>query len=86
MPARKFAPINWIQWLSLFTAVSLAILMVFNVIRIDNAHRETNDSIKTVLCYFEQRTLSNPLLTDEQKHQAIRLYADALQQINEQPC
>lgn len=86
MNSRSFRPINWVQWISLATALSVAILMPFLVIRIQNGHRETNATIRTLLCYFETRTLASPTLTVAERRQAIAIYREALTQIGEPDC
>jgi hypothetical protein len=82
----KLLPLNWVQWLSLLTVAALSILMPFLIIRVENAHRDTNNSIRSVLCYFEHRALESPQLTEAQKRQAVRIYAQALAQIGEPAC
>lgn len=82
----KRYPLNWIQWLTLFTALSLAVLMPFIVLKLEHGRRDTDDSIRTVLCYFESKALQSSILTARQKHQAVVIYAQALAQIDEPSC
>lgn len=80
------APLNWVQWLSLLTVAVFAVTLPFLVIRLDNAHRDTNNSLRTILCFFEAKALSSPQLTAAQKHQAAAIYRQALVQIQEPAC
>lgn len=82
----SFRPINGIQVLSLLTVLFLAVYVPWQFLRVQHAHMDTNNSIRTVLCYFEIRTLQNPQLTVRQRRQAITLYNDVLARISEPSC
>lgn len=83
---RKHVPLNWVQWMSLLTTIALAVVLPIIVIQLDNARRDTENTIGRILCFSEIRTLQNPKLTPLQKRQAIQFYNGALAQINEPAC
>lgn len=84
MPRTKlyawWPPFNSMMVLGLGAAV---IWFAGSVATLDN---HQNDSIRTVICSFETRTLANGQLTAAEKRQAIAVYTQALAAIRLPAC
>ena len=83
---RHFAPLNWIQWVSLALAFTVAFTIPILYMRIQHVQHHQNDAIQAIICFAEKRARSSPVLTVKQKHDAIRFYQRAIADAHLQPC
>jgi hypothetical protein len=79
-------PVNWIQWLTLMTVVTIGIIVPVLIVQINNVQRHQNDALRTILCFSEARIRISPTLTPKQRRDAIKFYDDALARIDAKPC
>lgn len=75
---RRIMPLNWVQWLSLFTALALAILMPIIILRIQNVQHHQNDALHSIICQVEAVQKHSPLLSAQQRRQDLRFWDKAL--------
>lgn len=54
--------------------------------RIEHVQAHQGDSLRTMICYFEERTTKSKQLNSEQKLQGIRTLETALRKARLQPC
>lgn len=78
--------LNWVQWVSLFTTCVVVVTLPLILLDLSNAHVDTNNALRQLVCSFEQDTLKSPKITAAQKRQVVRFYDHALAKINEPPC
>ena len=66
--------------------LALAVVSTLLVIRDQQSTTSQNNSLRTVICLFERRTIASPQVTAAQKHRAVSIYNQALSAINERGC
>lgn len=90
-------PLNWVQWVSLLTAVAVSVLLPLIVIQINSeaaarAHTAAAEqaaqtrTLRTLVCFFEAKSLANPRLPAQQKQQTVAVFSAALRRIHAKPC
>lgn len=82
----RFAPLNWIQWMSLALLFVVSFTTPILYMRIQNVQHHQNDAIRSIMCFAEHRARISPVLTGKQKREAIRFYTQAIADANLQPC
>ena len=83
---RAARPINWIQWVTLITLLCVAVTVPIIFVRLNNVANNQNKALRTVLCFFQARTLANPKLPESQKQQTVVVFGEALSLIREHRC
>lgn len=66
--------------------LALAVMTALLVVQQTQASQRQGDAIRSVLCFFEVRALQSPQLSAKQKQEAVRIYAQALETIDQRPC
>lgn len=76
--SKRFAPLNWIQWLTLLCTLALSILMPIIVLKIQDVQNHQNDALHTIICKVELAQKHSPLLSAQQKRQDLLFWDKAL--------
>lgn len=84
--SRPRFPINWIQWLSLITALAVMVTVPIILVRLSDIANQNRKAIRDELCFFEDKTLKNPNLTPQERKQTTRIFAEALATIHSKSC
>lgn len=80
----RFLPLNWVQWLSLATAVSLAIIMPIIVSQLQSVQGHQDRALHSIICFVEYREKAT--LPPKRKQQAVEFWAKALRDAHLSPC
>jgi sensor histidine kinase regulating citrate/malate metabolism len=86
------APLRWRVVTDVAIVLSVAAFALTALLFYERIHdsrksqADTNQAIRTVLCYAQQQSEADPLRTQQQRARAVRFYTEALKKINELPC
>ena len=83
---RHFAPLNWIQWMSLALAFAVAFTIPILYLRIQDVQHHQNDALRSIMCQAEHVVRVRPGIPAKQRAQAIRFYETALDRAHLAPC
>lgn len=82
----RHLPINWIQWLTLTLAFTVAFTIPVLYLRVQHVQEHQNDALREILCFAEVRVRETPHLSSLQRRQAILFYRQALSDAHLKPC
>lgn len=82
----RHLPINWIQWLTLTLAFTVAVTIPVLYLRVRHVQQHQNDALREILCFAEVRVRETPRLSTMQRRQAILFYRQALVDAHLKPC
>ena len=83
---QRVRPLNWVQWLSLLLALTVAFTTPILYLRIAHIQSHENDALREILCFAEVRVRETPRLSTMQRRQAILFYRQALVDAHLKPC
>lgn len=89
MTPHRYAPLNWIQWVTLILLVGMLVTVPILFVRITNLQRHQGDGLRSVICLIEARVQHTPpsaTFTLKQKRQALQFYDEALSKARLAPC
>ncbi len=85
----EFVPLNLIQWLTLVTAVTTAVLVVIIVHQGRTQRQQADSGLRTFICFFEKAALHpnhQAPPTGDQKKYIVHFFNNVLDKINEPRC
>ena len=83
---RHSLPINWIQWLTLALAMTIAVTTPVLFFRIQDVQHHQNDALDSIICHAERVVRSSHDIAPKQRTQALRFYEQSLQDAHLKPC
>jgi hypothetical protein len=83
---RHLSPINWIQWLTLALAVTVAITVPILYFRIGGVQAHQNDALRSILCRAAHVVRTQPGIPAAERRRAERFYRTALKDAHLAPC
>ena len=86
MTTHRLIPINWIQWVSLLTSMSVAVLLPLFIIQGRQQRVRANEGLRVFVCHFEAAALKSPHQTPQQVHRVHVFFANVLTAIHQPPC
>ena len=89
MKPQRFVPLNWIQWVSLLTTMSVAVILPLMIIQGRQQRAQANEGLRTFICYFESAALHprhGPPPSATQKRDIDHFFSDVLTAIHQPPC
>lgn len=82
----RYVPLNWIQWLTLTLCAAVAIGFSYGFHEIKQVQRHQNDALDSIICRAERVVRTEPGLTADERHRALRFYENALKGAHLTPC
>lgn len=79
-------PLNFIQWVTIATALAVAVMLPFILIKISNEQHHQNDALRSIICRAEHVVKTEPGIPAEQRRRAFRFYEQALRGAHLAPC
>ena len=83
---RHFFPLNWIQWLTLALAFTVACTTPILYLRIQDVQHHQNDALRSIMCQAEHAVQVRPGIPHKQRVQALHFYQHALVSAHLNPC
>jgi hypothetical protein len=83
---RHLAPINWIQWVTLTLAATVAITVPVLYFRINDVQRHPNDALRAIICHGEMVARTSHFFTEVERRRTIRFYDQSLAVAHFEPC
>ena len=83
---RRTLPINWIQWLTLLLAMTIATTTPVLFFRIQNVQHHQNDALHSIICHAESVVRTQPGIPPEKRRQALRFYQTSIIDAHLKPC
>lgn len=83
---RNIHPVNWIQWLTLLLAMTIAVTTPMIFFRIQDVQHHQNDALDSIICHAERVVRRSYSLTPKQRSQALRFYQQSIQDAHLKPC
>ena len=82
----RLFPINWIQWLTLALAMTIAATTPVLFFRIQDVQHHQNDALDSIICHAERVVRTSSGLTAKQRTQALRFYEQSIRDAHLKPC
>ena len=86
MKPQTLVPLNWIQWVSLLTTMSVAVILPLMIIQGRHQRAQASEGLRTFICHFEAAALRTPNQTPQQIHKIHVFFTDVLTAIHQPPC
>ena len=82
----RLHPLNWIQWLTLALALTVAFTTPVLYFRIQHVQEHQNDALRSIICRAEHVVRTQPGIPAKQRRDALRFYRNALAGAHLKPC
>ena len=82
----QFHPINWIQWVTLALAFTVALTTPILYLRIQHVQQHQNDAIHAIICRAEHVVRIQPDISAKRRREALRFYRQAAADAHLKPC
>ena len=79
-------PSTWLQWLTLALALTIGITMPILFTRLQDVTKHQNDSLRSIICRIEYKTIIDTQLTPQEKTKDIKFYNGLLESIHVSTC